>query len=98
MTRAILCVCLSAACVVLALGTALVQNRNRTRAIALDALKEECSMIEAINGDRLEQILERDWAPMPYTPRTKPEPKKAPHAHEAKDATNAAGVHGRADS
>ncbi len=83
MTRSLLCVSLCAACVLLALGTALVQNRNRARALELDALKEECSMIEAINGDRLEQILERDWAPLPFAPRAKPDARATPAAGRA---------------
>lgn len=75
MIRKVLCVGLSAATLVLALCTALVQNENRARGLELDAIKEECSMLEAINGDRLERILERDWAPLPFTPRPPKEPR-----------------------
>ncbi|MFO1011746.1 MAG: hypothetical protein U1F29_16920 [Planctomycetota bacterium] len=94
MTRALLCCGLSGLTLVLALATALVQNENRAKGIELNALKEECSMLEAINGDHLEKILEKDWAPLPFTPREpkKPEPKPAP-AKEAHAKTP-----GRADT
>lgn len=80
MIRALLCCGLSGFALVLALGTALIQNENRNKGIELDALKEECSMLEAINGDRLERILEQDWAPLPFTPRA---PKAPPAGHPA---------------
>jgi hypothetical protein len=88
--RAVLCTSLSGLALMLALLTALVQNENRARGLELDALKEKCSMLEAVQGDRLEQILERDWGPLPFTPRPPKNapPKLAPHAHAA----------GRADS
>jgi hypothetical protein len=84
-TRVVLCASLSALTLVLALCTALVQNGNRERGIELNALKEECSMLEAINGDRLERILEKDWGALPYTPRpghvaTSAKPAHAPSA------------------
>ncbi|MBI5365125.1 MAG: hypothetical protein HZA53_18250 [Planctomycetes bacterium] len=77
MIRALLCCGLSGVAFVLALGTALIQNENRNKGIELDALKEECSMLEAINGDRLEQLLEQDWAPLPFTPRAPKTPTTA---------------------
>lgn len=67
--RAALCSGLSGLALLTALLTALVQNENRARGVELDALKEKCSMLEAVEGDRLEQILERDWGPLPFTPR-----------------------------
>lgn len=94
--RAILCTSLSGLAVVLALLTALVQNENRARGLELDALKEKCSMLEAVQGDRLEQILERDWGPLPYSERP---PKNASQQHAAPKAPPAhARTAGRADS
>lgn len=58
MTRALLCCGLSGLTLVLALATAPVQNENRAKGIELNALKEECILLEAINGDHLEKILE----------------------------------------
>lgn len=89
--RAILCTSLSGLAVVLALLTALVQNENRARGLELDALKEKCSMLEAVQGDRLEQILERDWGPLPYSERPA---KNATPKHTTPDARTAV----RADS
>lgn len=64
MTRVVLCVGLAALTLVLGILTAIVQAENHDRGERLNALKEECSMIEAINGDRSEQILERDFGPI----------------------------------
>ncbi len=64
MTRAVLCGALAALAFVLGILTAIVQSENHERGQRLNALKEECSMIEAINGDRSEQILERDFGPI----------------------------------
>lgn len=79
--RAVLCTSLSGLVVAIALLTALVQNENRARGLELDALKEQCSMLEAVQGDRLEQILERDWGPLPYAPRP---PKSAVPQHSTR--------------
>ncbi|MBK7876354.1 MAG: hypothetical protein IPJ77_11460 [Planctomycetes bacterium] len=97
MTRALLCCGLSGLSLVLALSTALIQNENRAKGIELNALKEECSMLEAINGDRLEKLLEKDWAPLPFTPR---EPKAPAHAAPKTDGpgTTPAKTPGRADA
>lgn len=70
MIRTALCIGLSAASLLLGLYTAVVQSENHERGLALNTLKEECTMLEAINGDRSEQILERDYGPVarPATP------------------------------
>lgn len=65
MIRTALCLGLSAACMLTGLFTAVVQSENHERGMQLNALKEECTMLEAINGDRSEQILERDYGPLP---------------------------------
>jgi hypothetical protein len=63
-----LCSALCGFTIMLALVTAALQSRNRERGIALDALKQECDMLEAVNGDRCERILVRDWSPLPNAP------------------------------
>ena len=65
MTRLALCSALCALTIVLALVTAALQSRNRERGIALDRQKQECDMLEAVNGDRCQKILARDWGPLP---------------------------------
>jgi hypothetical protein len=64
-TRLALCSALCALTIVLALVTAALQSRNRERGIALDRQKQECDMLEAVNGDRCQKILARDWGPLP---------------------------------
>jgi hypothetical protein len=81
-TRAVLCGALAALTLVVGILTAIVQSENHDRGQRLNALKEECSMIEAINGDRSEQILERDFGPI--------EPEAWPPAQGAKDAAHPA--------
>lgn len=76
MTRMVLCASLAALTLVLGILTAIVQSENHDRGLRLNSLKEECSMIEAINGDRSEQILERDFGPIT------PEPGAAQSAKE----------------
>ncbi len=70
MIRTMLCAVLCALTVVVALAAAAVQSGNRDRGIALDAVKRECDMLEAVNGDRCQRILAQDWRPIP--------PPKAP--------------------
>lgn len=64
MTRLFLGAGLAGLTLVLGILTAIVQSENHDRGQRLNALKDECSMIEAINGDRSEQILERDFGPV----------------------------------
>ena len=74
MIRAVLCIGLSVLTLALGLWTAGLQSENYERGLALNDLKERCSMIEAINGDQAAQILRCDSAPLPI------EPKPAIHA------------------
>jgi hypothetical protein len=85
MIRAVLCTALAGLLVLSGLLTALVQNENRRRAIDLDLLEEQCSMLEAINGERLEKILEKDCGPLPFdAPAAKHGPEQTPRlAREA---------------
>ena len=71
MIRAILCLFLSVLTLSFGLWTAGLQSQNYERGLALNDLKERCSMLEAINGDQSAQILSRDCAPL------LPEPKPA---------------------
>jgi hypothetical protein len=71
-TRLVLCAVLCGATIVLALVSTAVQSKNRERGIALDGLKRECDMLEAINGDRCERILSIDWRRLPNDPAPKP--------------------------
>lgn len=77
MTRVFLCASLAALTLALGVLTALVQSGNRARGLELNTLKEECGMIEAINGKRAEEILRRDWGPLPYEPRASVAPRKS---------------------
>ncbi len=86
MTRAVLCVGLAALTLVLGVLTAIVQSENHDLGQRLNALKEECSMIEAINGDRSEQILERDFGPIPLDTWAPNAPKDAASPAQAKHA------------
>jgi len=82
--RTILCAVLCALTVLVALATSAVQSRNRDRGIALDGIKRECDMLEAVNGDRCQRILAQDWKPIPPDPvpaeKAKPTPRRAPPA------------------
>jgi hypothetical protein len=71
-TRLVLCAVLCGSTIVLALVSTAVQSRNRERGIALDSLKRECDMLEAINGDRCERILAIDWRRLPNDPNPRP--------------------------
>lgn len=83
MTRTILCAVLCALTVLVALATAAVQSRNRDRGIALDGIKRECDMLEAVNGDRCQRILAQDWKPIPLDPVPPKETKPADKSKEA---------------
>ena len=65
MTRLVLGSSLCGLAILLALATAMLQSTNRERGLALDALKEECDMLEAVNAERCERILAADWTPLP---------------------------------
>lgn len=77
MIRTVLCAALSAATLGLALATSIVQASNHRRGQELDQLKEECCMLEAVNGDRAERILAHDHGPLEREPAA---PKKTSEA------------------
>jgi hypothetical protein len=66
--RITLCAFLCGLTVVVALATAAVQWGYRDRGIALDAVKRECDMLEAVNGDRCQRILAEDSRPLHFEP------------------------------
>ncbi len=74
MTRLVLCAVLCGSTIVLALVSTAIQSKNRERGIALDSLKRECDMLEAINGDRCERILSIDWRRLPKDASPRPNP------------------------
>ena len=65
MIRLVLGSSLCGATILLALATAVLQSQNRDRGLALDAVKEECDMLEAANGEGCELILAQDHGPLP---------------------------------
>jgi hypothetical protein len=77
-TRVMLCLGLSALTLVLGLWTAGLQSQNYQRGLALNDLKERCSMLEAINGDQAAQILSCDSAPLPLEPKPPGKPATSP--------------------
>lgn len=79
MIRAFLCGGLSALTLLLGILTALVQSQNREKALYLNSLKEDCSMLEAINGDRAEQILAKDYGSLSLTGRALEDAPKPAH-------------------
>jgi hypothetical protein len=79
--RVTLCAFLCALTIVVSLATAAIQSRNRERGIALDAVKRECDMLEAVNGDRCQRILAQDSRPIPFEPPA-PTPSKEPGPRE----------------
>lgn len=87
MIRTILCAVLCALTVVVALATAAVQSGNRDRGIALDGIKRECDMLEAVNGDRCQRILAQDWRPIP--PEAQKEPTDKTQGAPSRRATPA---------
>jgi len=61
-----------------------VQSENHARGVALNALKERCSMLEAINSECAAEILARDYAPVPVEPELPPVvAHHVPRAHGA---------------
>lgn len=78
MIRAVLCIGLSVLTLAIGLWTAGLQSDNHERGLALNDLKERCSMIEAINGDQAAQVLRCDSAPLPFEPKPVLHPPAAP--------------------
>lgn len=90
MIRVSLCAFLCGLTIVIALATAALQSGNRDRGIALDAIKRECDMLEAVNGDRCRRILAHDSRPLPreVTDAPKPVPASKEAPKDAKDKSH----------
>ena len=65
MTRAALVAGLLGAALALGILTAIVQSHNRGEGARLDALREDCLLLEAVHGAQRAKILELDHGPMP---------------------------------
>jgi hypothetical protein len=76
--RAILCIGLSTLALALGLWTAAIQSQNHDRGLALNDLRERCSMLEAINGDQSAQILAHDCGPLQLEPKLESKPAPVP--------------------
>ena len=75
MTRIVLCAALAALTLALGLATAVVQSWNREAGQRLNDLREETSLIEAVNGASRAQIIAIDHGPTLRAQR--PAPKAA---------------------
>ena len=62
--RVLLTVLVTALAVGIGLATAILQSHNREEGIALDRMKQECSMLEAVNGARVADVLALDLGPL----------------------------------
>ncbi len=65
MTRGVLVTALLGASLALGLLTAIVQSHNRGEGARLDALREDCLLLEAVHGAQRATILEMDHGPLP---------------------------------
>jgi hypothetical protein len=65
-TRFRLCLVLATLTLLLGLATAAVQSHNRAEGDRLDAMREECLLIEAVNGASAEKIIELDQGPLDH--------------------------------
>jgi hypothetical protein len=94
-TRGVLLTALLGASLALGLLTAIVQSHNRGEGARLDALREDCLLLEAVHGAQRAKILELDHGPMPAldpdapkgaTPPAKPGTTAKPAASAKKPA------------
>lgn len=83
MTRGSLVTALLCASLALGILTAIVQSHNRGEGARLDALREDCMLLEAVHGAQRATVLEIDHGPLAPTEadldvRKKGSPKNAP--------------------
>ncbi len=84
MTRGVLVTALLGASLALGLLTAIVQSHNRGEGARLDALREDCLLLEAVHGAQRAAILEADHGPLPRLPdETEARKKNAQRARGA---------------
>jgi hypothetical protein len=70
--------------ILMSLATAILQSENRVEGLRLDALKEECDLLEAANGEGCERILAWDQGPLPVevdAAGRKTNPQDSPASH-----------------
>jgi len=97
-TRGVLLTGLLGASLALGLLTAIVQSHNRGEGARLDALREDCLLLEAVHGAQRAKILELDHGPMPaldpdakgVTPPAKLDVTAKPDAAKKPDASRGA--------
>ncbi len=65
MTRLVLCAGLAGATLLVGLLTAIVQSHNRDLGLALDDLREETTLVEAVNAASKARIVALDHGPLP---------------------------------
>jgi hypothetical protein len=69
----LLCAGLSGATLLVGLLTAIVQSHNRDLGLALDELREETSLVEAVNAASKARIIALDHGPLPSDARKREE-------------------------
>lgn len=69
MTRFTLCLGLCGLTLVVGLVTAIVQSHNRDLGIRLAELREEITLVEAVNRAATARILALDHGPLPVEPK-----------------------------
>lgn len=65
MTRLVLCAALSGATLLLGLLTAIVQSHNRDLGMQLNDVREETTLVEAVNAASKARIIALDHGPLP---------------------------------
>ena len=69
MTRLVLCAGLAGLTLLVGLLTAIVQSHNRELGMQLNDLREETSLIEAVNAASKARIVALDHGPIPTDPQ-----------------------------
>lgn len=87
MTRGVLLTALLGASLALGILTAIVQSHNRGEGARLDALREDCLLLEAVHGAQRAKILELDHGPMPALELDPPKGAAGPSAKPKPGAT-----------
>jgi hypothetical protein len=75
-TRLVLCAGLAGATLLVGLLTAIVQSHNRDLGFALDELREETTLVEAVNDASKARIVALDHGPLPSDAQKLDKPTK----------------------
>jgi hypothetical protein len=65
-TRIVLCTFVAALTLLIGLVTAIVQSHNRATGMRLHELREETTLIEAVNDASAAQVIGLDHGPLPH--------------------------------